>query len=207
MYFFNFHHHFKDEYGIYNYQIPENTEVDFFSVGIHPAEISDDFEEKFQILKEISKKKNCFAIGECGLDGLISVEDSIQEEIFEKQILWANEIQKPVIIHCVRRFSQLIRFRKMAKVPLIVHGFNKKQNIANELLENDFYLSFGKALISNVSLQTTFKEAPIDRIFLETDNEIFNIEELYLFAADLKKLSVTDLQEQIFQNLETIKNG
>lgn len=207
MYFFNFHHHFKDEYGIYNYQISENTEVDFFSVGIHPAEISDDFEEKFQILKEISKKKNCFAIGECGLDGLISVEDSIQEEIFEKQILWANEIQKPVIIHCVRRFSQLIRFRKMAKVPLIVHGFNKKQNIANELLENDFYLSFGKALISNVSLQTTFKEAPIDRIFLETDNEIFNIEELYLFAADLKKLSVTDLQEQIFQNLETIKNG
>ena len=139
--------------------------------------------------------------------GLISVEDSIQEEIFEKQILWANEIQKPVIIHCVRRFSQLIRFRKMAKVPLIVHGFNKKQNIANELLENDFYLSFGKALFSNVSLQTTFKEAPIDRIFLETDNEIFNIEELYLFAADLKKLSVTDLQEQIFQNLETIKNG
>lgn len=207
MHFFNFHNHFKDEYGIYNYQISENTEVDFFSVGIHPAEISDDFEEKFQILKEISKKKNCFAIGECGLDGLISVEDSIQEEIFEKQILWANEIQKPVIIHCVRRFSQLIRFRKMAKVPLIVHGFNKKQNIANELLENDFYLSFGKALISNVSLQTTFKEAPIDRIFLETDNEIFNIEELYLFAADLKKLSVTDLQEQIFQNLETIKNG
>ena len=207
MHFFNFHHHFKDEYGIYNYQISENTEVDFFSVGIHPAEISDDFEEKFQILKEISKKKNCFAIGECGLDGLISVEDSIQEEIFEKQILWANEIQKPVIIHCVRRFSQLIRFRKMAKVPLIVHGFNKKQNIANELLENDFYLSFGKALFSNVSLQTTFKEAPIDRIFLETDNEIFNIEELYLFAADLKKLSVTDLQEQIFQNLETIKNG
>jgi TatD DNase family protein len=35
---------------------------------------------------------------------------------------------------------------------MIIHGFNKKQ-IAEDLLKNNFYLSFGKAVLYNLSLQ------------------------------------------------------
>ena len=59
----------------------------------------------------------------------------------------------------------------------------------------------------NLSLQNTLKIAPLDKIFLETDNDDFNIEELYTKVAELKGISLEILNKQIAENLETIQNG
>ena len=90
---------------------------------------------------------------------------------------------------------------------MIIHGFNKKQSIAEDLLKNNFYLSFGKAVLYNLSLQNILKITPLDKIFLETDNEDFNIEDLYQKTSEIKGISLEKLNEQILENLETIKNG
>ena len=90
---------------------------------------------------------------------------------------------------------------------MIIHGFNKKRQIAEDLLSNNFYLSFGKAVLYNLSLQDIIKDTPLDRIFLETDNEDFNIEELYIKVSELKGISLERLNEQISENLETIQHG
>jgi TatD DNase family protein len=95
----------------------------------------------------------------------------------------------------------------MADQPMIIHGFNKKQNIADDLLKNKFYLSFGKAVLYNLSLQNVLKTIPLDKIFLETDNEDLNIEELYVKVSELKGISLERLNEQISENLETIQHG
>ena len=152
----------------------------------------------------MSQHPNCLAIGECGLDGLVSVDENLQEQIFEQQILWANEIQKPVIVHCVRRFSQLLRFQKIAKVPLIVHGFNKKKETAEELLSKGFYLSFGKALLYNLSLQETARDIPLDRIFLETDTAEEPIDEVYLKLAEIKEMPIEALKTEIYKNVQQV---
>ena len=140
-------------------------------------------------------------IGECGLDGLLNVDDEIQGNVFQRQIEFANEINKPVIIHCVRRFSQLISFQKEAKVPLIIHGFNKRKTIGDELQKHDFYLSFGKSVLQNVNLQEFVKQFPTEKLFLETDAEDFEIELLYQKVADLKSMKVEILVQQIEENL------
>lgn len=203
---FDLHHHKNHSSGIYNLGLFENIPQNKFSVGIHPKDVSEHFDERFLWLKRVSEDENCIAIGECGLDGLIEVDEELQEECFEKQILWANEIKKPVIIHCVRRFSQLLRFKKFAEVPMIVHGFNKKRNIADDLQNAGFYLSFGKAVLQNVYLQQILADFPISRMFLETDDADFEIEELYQKTSELKSISMENLENQIQENLRKITN-
>lgn len=207
MKFFDFHHHhLSKDFGIYNLEFHEFLPKSWFSAGIHPAEITENFEEQLAWLKEISAHEKCLAIGECGLDGLIKVDEKLQIEAFLKQINIANEIRKPLIIHCVRRFPQLISLSKKAKVPLIVHGFNKKKSTGEELLRNQFYLSFGKSLLENVNLQNFLREISLDRIFLETDDADFEIEKLYQKVSELKNISEENVRKTIRENLQIFKN-
>ncbi|WP_415324484.1 TatD family hydrolase [Chryseobacterium sp. MMS23-Vi53] len=206
--FFDFHHHKKNIHvGIYNLDL-EGVPMDFpYSIGIHPKDIDmNNIENQFDWLKS-NITENCFAIGECGLDSFVEIDQKIQEEVFLRQIKLANEIKKPIIIHCVRKFYEVISFKKYAKQPMIIHGFNKKESISKDLLKNNFYLSFGKAVLYNLSLQNTLKITPLNKIFLETDNDDFSIEKLYLKVSELKEISLENLNKQILENLETIKNG
>jgi len=207
MEFFDFHHHKRYiRNGIYN--LSNGIPPDFpYSIGIHPNDIDvNTIEKQFSWMKN-TMSENCFAIGECGLDSLVSVDQKIQEEVFLRQIKIANEVKKPLIIHCVRKFYEVISFKKKAEQPMIIHGFNKKRQIADDLLSNNFYLSFGKAVLYNLSLQDIIKDTSLDRIFLETDNEDFNIEELYIKVSEIKAISLEQLNEQILENLHSIKNG
>lgn len=205
MILFDFHHHNRENtYGIYNLEPKEIVIEKKFSVGIHPKDIDENWEENFEKIKEISLLQNYVAIGECGLDGLISVNENLQKEVFEKHILWANQINKPVIIHCVKRFSEIIPFQKIAEIPLVIHGFNKKKTIADEMLRHGFYLSFGKSVLHNLSLQSILKEFPLEKIFLETDDANFNIEELYQKTAEIKGISIENLHNKILKNLESL---
>lgn len=209
--FFDFHHHHKLKYsGIYNLSSEEFssenlkiTEI-LFSAGIHPAEIDKNWQQNLDKLKEISLHENCFGIGECGLDALIKIDKNLQEKVFIEQILWANKIKRPIIIHCVRKFSDILKFKKTAKVPMVIHGFNKKKSIADELLKHGFYFSFGKSVLHNLSLQTLIKDFPAEKMFLETDDADFDIADLYLKVAEIKGISVEELQEQISKNLEIL---
>ena len=202
---FNFHHHtLGNFYGIYNLELGENVPESYFSVGIHPKNIDENWEKHFEAFKKISLQDNCLAIGECGLDALIDIDANLQKTVFERQILWANEIQKPVIIHCVKWFQELIPFQKLAEVPLIIHGFNKKKSVADEMLKHGFFLSFGKSVLYNLSLQSILKEIPIDKIFLETDDADFDIAELYQKVSEIKEISLEELQKKISENLQSI---
>ncbi len=208
MEFFDFHHHKKYiRDGIYNLDVGRIPPDFPYSIGIHPNDIDvTNIDRQLDWVKSMMFE-SCFAIGECGLDSLVSTDQKIQEEVFLKQIYISNEVKKPVIIHCVRKFYEVISFKKKAEQPMIIHGFNKKRQIAEDLLTNNFYLSFGKAVLYNLSLQDILKNTPLDRFFLETDNEDFKIEELYLKVSEIKGISLDDLNEQILENLHTIRNG
>lgn len=206
MKFFNFHHHHPAEkYGIFNVDFAQELPDTLFSVGIHPKSILPDFRDQLLWLEETARLKNCLAIGECGLDGLINIEDQLQEDIFSHHISLANHLKKPLIIHCVKRFKRIIHLSKKANVPLILHGFNKKKSVGVELVENDFYLSFGTSVLENVNLQEFLKEVPLQKILLETDGADFEIEKLYQKIAVLKSISLPALVEQLEENLKTLQ--
>jgi TatD DNase family protein len=205
MNFLDFHHHKQNKTGIYNLNLEEEIPQGNFSIGLHPKDITENWKSNFDRIKEISLSNNCVAIGECGLDGLISVDENLQNEVFQNHISWAEEIKKPIIIHCVRRFSQILHYKK-TKTSLIIHGFNKKENIATELLNAGFHLSFGKAGLDNLSLQKLIKDFPIQKMFLESDDADFDIAVLYEKVSEIKSISVENLRGQMWENLENVIN-
>jgi TatD DNase family protein len=145
------------------------------------------------------------AIGECGLDANRRHKDDLA--IFEAHIYLAEKLQKPLIIHCVKRHNDLINTKKRLKVsvPMIVHGFNNKRAIADSLLENGFYLSFGAAiLLEKSNSATVFPTIPAVRIFLETDDSVADIGLIYGKAAALRHISVAAMRLLVEQNVRSV---
>lgn len=188
---------------------PED-EKGLFSMGIHPWKIQElNISECLEDLKQYALLKNVVAIGECGLDKICESSMEEQEQIFIEQIKIAAEVNKPVIVHCVKAFDQLIRIVKEMKpgVFFIVHGYNNNMQIAKQLLKNGFYLSFGKALLkSGSNAEKVLGFAPLSRVFLETDDSEIAIEDVYEKAAQIRNIETGILKEIIFSNFKSIIN-
>ena len=62
------------------------------------------------------KDASCLALGECGLDKKVQTPLDLQQEVFERQLTLAEKYKKPVIIHCVAAFQELIAIKKKLKL-------------------------------------------------------------------------------------------
>jgi TatD DNase family protein len=184
-----------------------DSTIPFYSIGIHPWYINESrLEADLKIIEEKLQLKNCLALGECGLDKRIEISMEIQTQVFEKQLALAIKYKKTVILHCVSAYQEIIEIKKrlQVEVPMIVHGFSKNEQVAKSLLDNGFYLSFGKYLLLNPELESVFKFVLNDRFFLETDTIEETLEEVYQLAAKYKNIKVSELQEIIEDNFKNI---
>jgi len=191
------------------YPLDFHATIPYYSIGIHPWHINEkNINKELQIIESKIKLENCLAIGECGLDKRIDIPMDTQMRVFEQQLVLAEKYKKPVVIHCVAAFQEVIAIKKRLKVsvPMLIHGFSKNEIILKELIKNDFYISFGKYLIRNPDLVTVFQSVPDDRFFLETDTIEETIQEVYDLAATYKKCNVEALEKIINSNFETVFN-
>lgn len=178
-----------------------------YSIGIHPWHIDEiRLENDLRIINEKLQLPECLALGECGLDKRIEIPLHLQIEVFEKQILLAEKHQKPLVLHLVAAFDELIAIKKRMKisVPIIIHGFSKNEQVAKQLMDNGFYLSFGKYLLRNKELESVFKTIPNDKFFLETDTIDETLEEVYQLAAKYKNITIEELKTIINSNFKTV---
>lgn len=175
------------------------------SVGIHPWYMDEDTEAQFELLKLQASKENVLAIGECGLDKITATDWDIQIEIFEKQIQLANALQKPLIIHCVKAYQEVFEILKNQKVtvPVVFHGFNKKAELAQSILQQGYYISLGYSLL-NGKQDNLIGMIDLNKIFLETDDKSTNVLDIYSYFCTVRKISMADLQEQIDKNFRKI---
>jgi TatD DNase family protein len=212
MEFFNLHtHHFTNQSGILELvnQYPHefNANLPFYSIGIHPWYIiKERIEADLEIIETQLQQSNCLAVGECGLDKRIEILLELQQVVFEKQLLLAQKYNKPVVIHCVAAFDELIAIKKRLNisVPIIIHGFSKNAIVAKQLLDQGFYLSFGKYLLRNPALELVFKSIPQECFFLETDTVEDGIKAVYERAAQYKETTVEEIQKIINNNFSTV---
>ena len=212
MKFINLHTH-KNSNNLVNIDIinqyPSEIEnsIQYYSTGIHPWKIiENNIDQELAIIESHLKLPNCIALGECGIDKRIETDLNLQIEVFEKQILLAIKYNKPIIIHCVAGFQEVIAIKTKlnVNVPMIIHGFSKNIQTTNQLLKAGLYLSFGKYLMQNLDLQQVFEQIPIDKIFLETDSSDYNIEEVYEKAAKYKNIDILKLKAQIQSNFDKV---
>lgn len=180
-----------------------------YSIGIHPWYIDKNrLNSDLEVIKEKLNLDECLALGECGLDKRIEISLKLQTSVFQNQIELAQLTTKPIILHCVAAFQEIIAIKKEMNVnnPMIIHGFSKNKQVAKSLLDNGFYLSFGKYLLRNPELAEVYAYVPNDRFFLETDTIEETIMEVYQKASNIKNMKIDDIQKIVKTNFNQIFN-
>lgn len=186
-------------------QIPSGK-TQHYSAGLHPWFLeTSGLESAKKWLDQLAAMPHVLAIGEAGLDKVCNMDWALQEAAFRHCIQVAETMGKPLIIHCVRAFNEVILIKKQLKPvqPWIFHGFNKHPDTARMLLKEGCFLSFGAALLkpgnhSAEALQLT----PDDRFFLETDDAAeIDIVDIYKKAALLRGVSLEQLKEVVAGNV------
>lgn len=179
------------------------------SVGLHPWKVrgNEDLDLLYQRLKFAAGYQQVVALGEAGLDKSIEMPLEKQEAVFRLHIRVSEELHKPLILHCVRAYQEMLLLRKNlgAAQPWIFHGFSGSAQLARQCLKAGCLLSFGPAILKdhNRSVHSLISLG-IDEFFLETDDSGLDIEELYQRAALLKQTTVEVLLERISERFHKI---
>ncbi|MES2517194.1 MAG: TatD family hydrolase [Bacteroidota bacterium] len=180
----------------------------YFSLGLHPWYLDKNtFESEFEKLEQNAKNQQVAMIGECGLDRNTDIDLAFQTEIFIRQIQLAERLQKPVIIHCVRAFPEIIAIKKKLNpsVPMIIHGFNNNLQICQQLIQHQFHISLGAALLNpNSNASKVISMIPKEKLFLETDDKNCTISSIFVLASTYRNVQIEILQESIKNNFNRI---
>ena len=173
-------------------------DLQYFTIGIHPWSVAKcDIDKALEKIKTLCRDSHCLAIGEIGLDKLKPHFD-LQLSVFELQIKLARELDKPIVIHAIRSYNEILQLRK--KYPdgaWAIHGFNGSTETARQLADKNIFLSIGALLLKpGTKIAKTFPHLPPERIFLETDTAAIHIRELY----DVAKQHFHGIEQQILRN-------
>ncbi len=146
----------------------------FPMMGLHPCSVDVHVEAQlFQIQKWLKKRK-FYAVGEIGLDFYWSTEFKEQQIMaFKKQLMWAIQMDLPVVIHSRNSNEEVIAILVELKHPKlrgIFHCFGGTLEQAQQLIALNFYIGIGGVVTyKNSGLDKIVAEIPLDKIVLETD--------------------------------------
>ncbi len=119
-------------------------------------------------------KDKFIAVGECGLDGNLSLDFDFQKAMLQMQIELAIKYHKPLILHHRQSHNELIRLLKQNEFPHggIIHAFSGSEQIANTYIEMGFMLGVGGTITYPRAKKTrgSIKTIPLEFIVLETDS-------------------------------------
>ncbi|RXY86845.1 hydrolase TatD, partial [Salmonella sp. 3DZ2-4SM] len=144
-------------------------------IGWHPVDAIDCTEERLQWIEELSKHPKIIGIGEMGLDyHWDKSPKDIQKEVFRKQIALAKRVQLPIIIHnreATQDCVDILKEENASEVGGIMHSFSGSNEIADEILKMNFYISLGGPVTFKNAKQPkeVAQHVPLDRLLVETD--------------------------------------
>jgi Mg-dependent DNase len=170
----------------------------FYSIGLHPWNIREtELTEAIHLLRQKAESPFVKAIGECGLDRVCDTPAHLQEKVFKEQISLSEQSGKPLIIHCVKAFDELIALKKELKPgqAWIIHGFRGKPQQMRQLVRWGFYLSLGYYFNKE-----TLKQLPLDRLLAETDDSKNGIVSVYERLMISTPVPNEKIAEQIHSN-------
>ena len=185
--------------------IPDNEEALTYTIGIHPWFLTNEnYQQQINIVRQYADHQNIIAIGEAGFDRLKGPESLLQQKAFGEQVRIADKVSKPVVIHCVRAWDELLsEYRKLRpSTPWLVHGFRGKKELAKQLISKGMYLSFWFDFVIKPESTPLLKSIPKEKIFLETDGSGLDIETIYKKVAVDLDVQVDELKLIILANFK-----
>ena len=165
--------------------IPLPDEAMWLSVGIHPWYLtSENYPMQLRWIESVlGKDKRVIALGEAGLD------------------TFSEQHCLPLIIHAVKVYNELIALKKEIhpSQPWIVHGFRGKKELAQSLVRQGFYLSFGEHYHADA-----LRYMPEGTFLLETDESRVPIHTLYHRAAEIRGIHPDLLADNVSRTVNSL---
>jgi TatD DNase family protein len=146
----------------------------FPMMGLHPCYVKENWEQELAVIEAWLRKREFCAVGEIGIDLYWDKTFlEAQQEVLRRQIRLANELQKPVVIHCRESFNEIIDVLDTCPKVFphgIFHCFTGSAAQAHALTVRGFYLGIGGVLTFKKSgLAEAIADVPLEQIVLETD--------------------------------------
>ena len=135
----------------------------YYTVGIHPWNAGCYTPGDVARMRRLAARPQVVAIGETGLDSvhvsyewvpkgksmeIVQAVPDLQKqiELLNIHIELSETLGKPLLLHIVKRFPEIMkmRIRLKPRMPWIIHGFRGKPGLAKDLLRWGFYLSYGE---------------------------------------------------------------
>lgn len=196
-----------DNIMVHEDRYPEPLDGIAYSCGIHPWYIDEDtLEAHLSELRRIASMDNVIALGEAGFDRVRGAEAGLQEKAFIMQADLSEEMGKPLFIHCVKAWDELLKYHKEKgpRMRWIIHGFRGKPELADQMLAKGFYLSPWVEWAVRPDSKETLRSIPPDRLFLETDGFDIGIEPVYEVVAGHLGMDTEKLKEQLWNNFNNL---
>ena len=176
-----------------------SSAVTLTTVGLHP------WQAATGVVPSEAEILSANAVGEIGLDKACEVDFEQQRTVFEAQLRLAEQHKKPVIVHCVRAFEEVISaLEKFTLKAVIFHGFIGSQEQAARAVKKGYFLSFGARTERSKKTIEALRATPLDRLFIETDEADTPIAEMYALVARLRNTEVEEIEEATSRNYERI---
>ena len=176
----------------------------YAAAGIHPENIGGGTIAEIEML---AQHKKCVAIGEIGLDYYwVSDNKEEQKALFEEQLILANRLKLPIIVHDREAHADTLELLKKHRPKGVVHSFSGSPETAREILNIGMYIGIGGVITFKNArrLPEVVEMLPEDRFLLETDapyltpvpyrSEINHSAMIYFTAKKIAELRNTTLE-------------
>ncbi|PTI70816.1 TatD family hydrolase [Mammaliicoccus vitulinus] len=192
-------------------------------IGWHPVDAIDCTEERLEWIEKLSKHPKIIGIGEMGLDyHWDKSPKDVQKEVFRKQIALAKRVQLPIIIHnreATQDCVDILKEENASEIGGIMHSFSGSNEIADEILKMNFYISLGGPVTFKNAKQPkeVAQHVPLDRLLVETDapylsphpyrgkrNEPARVKLVAEQIAEFRGISYEEVCEATTQNAERL---
>ena len=187
--------------------LPGDTDGRIYSLGIHPWFLNEDnHDQLIDFVKYNSLNPAIAAIGEADFDRIRGPSKELQHRTFAEQAVISEDTRKPLVVHCVRAWDELMAAHKKLKpeMPWLIHGFRGKKELAMQLISRNMYISFWCDFIIRPEASVLVRSLPVERIFLETDGSGADIKKIYDKVSNDIGITVEELKHQIFSNYNNL---
>ena len=191
------------------------------SLGLYPigalekeTGLNVNVDDEIEFIRE--NKNNISAIGEAGLDFKKAPDKDRQKEAFEKIILLADEIKKPLIVHSRKAEPEVIKMLEKSNLKkIILHCFCGKRKLVERAKDNGWYFTIPTNVVRLQQFQDMIKIVNLSHLFCETDspflspfpdkkNEPAFVIESYKKIAEIKGLELQEVEKAIWMNWQGI---
>jgi TatD DNase family protein len=176
-----------------------------------------ELEETLKLIADQAQRKTVLAIGEIGLDSKYEKTWDKQLWVFDNMLRLAEKLGLPVIVHSrgtTERIVDMLSSYRLMRV--LLHWFSYPLTSLSKAVECGYFITEGPPAVYSNGIREVVSKVPLTNLLTETDGPVtyhkhpFDgqltkpsfIRPVVEAVADIKKMSVVDVAEQIAVNFE-----